>query len=124
MDLQFHLPLWAILYTSVIFANAVVTIIISGNKSLIYQLSQLLSSAFMISFFFIYYGVIPTLSHGSMILILCFIVFQEVWVNKELYNRYIFDNIPKEEKSLAIGILAVLMLLFLLPLFFVVNSLF
>lgn len=56
MNFEFQLPIWAIFYSGLIFANGVITIIISQNRTKLYVLGELLSTAFMVSFFFIYYG--------------------------------------------------------------------
>ncbi len=123
MSLEFHMPLWAILYCGLIFANGVLTIIISQNRTPLYVLGQLLSTAFIISFFFIYYGVVSK-PNEVMILIfmLIFIFFQEIWINKELYNRLIFEQISDEQKSTVMFVLGVIMLVFLMPFFYVVVS--
>ncbi len=123
MNFEFHMPLWAILYCGLIFANGVLTIIISQNRSPLYILGQLLSTAFIISFFFIYYGIVSKPDEVMiLILMLLFIFFQEIWINKELYNRLIFEQISDEQKSTVMFVLGVIMLVFLMPFFYVVVS--
>jgi hypothetical protein len=125
MNFDLHLPLWAIFYCGLIFANGIITIYISNNKNITYILSQLLSSAFMISFFFIYYGAVEGTSEKSVyILMICFILFQEIWINKELYKQLIVDQIPAPERSAVISALGIVMTVFLIPIIFIIISLF
>ncbi len=125
MNLELHLPLWAILYCGMIFANGVVTVIISPNKTAIYILSQLLSMAFMISFFFIYYGAVGGASDKVLyILMVIFILYQEIWVNKELYKQLIIEQVPLHERSAVVSALGIVMAIFLLPLVYIIINLF
>ena len=124
MNLEFHLPLWAILYCSLIFANGIMTIIISNNKNIIYILSQLLSTAFMISFFFIYYGAITGADKKSVyIIMICFILFQEIWINRALYKKLVIEQTPASERAIVITSMGIIMALFLSPLFYIIFSL-
>ena len=52
-ELSPQMPLWAILYSGLILASAAGTIMISGRKSPLYILGELLSALFAISFFFL-----------------------------------------------------------------------
>jgi ABC-type multidrug transport system permease subunit len=125
MNLELHLPLWAILYCGLIFANGIITIKMSNNKTITYMLSQLLSTAFMITFFFIYYGAVAGVNDKNIyIIMVLFILFQEIWVNKKLYKRLIAEQIPAHERAIVITVLAIVMLIFLLPMIFIVISLF
>ncbi|HIP02812.1 MAG TPA: hypothetical protein EYH01_02875 [Campylobacterales bacterium] len=125
MSFELHLPLWAILYCGLIFANGIVTVIISNNKNITYILSQLLSSAFMISFFFIYYGAVKGANEKTVyVLMITFILFQEIWVNQSLYKRIIVEQIPQNERSVVISALGITMAIFLSPLIYIIFSLF
>jgi len=125
MSFELHLPLWAILYCGLIFANGIVTVIISNNKDITYILSQLLSSAFMISFFFIYYGAVGGASDKVLyILMVVFILYQEIWVNKELYKQLIIEQVPLHERNGVISALGIVMAIFLIPLVYIIINLF
>ncbi len=121
MNFEFQLPLWAIFYCGLIFANGVITIIMSHNKTKLYVLAQLLSTAFMISFFFIHYGAVARGSDDMVLFaMLGFIFFQEIFINYELYKRVVFEQIPKDDRAVMIPVLGVIMVVFLLPFFYVV----
>jgi hypothetical protein len=125
MNFELHLPLWAILYCGLIFANGIVTVIISHNKNITYMLSQLLSSAFMISFFFIYYGAVGGASDKIVyIFMIIFILFQEIWVNKALYKQLILEQVPLHERSAVLSALGIVMAIFLMPLVYIIINLF
>ena len=125
MSFELHLPLWAILYCGLIFANGIVTVIISNNKNITYMLSQLLSSAFMISFFFIYYGAVRGASDNVLyILMVIFILYQEIWVNKELYKQLFIEQVPMNERNAVISFLGIIMTIFLTPMIFIIINLF
>lgn len=125
MNFELHLPLWAIFYCGLIFANGIVTILISGNKNIIYIISQLLSTAFMISFFFIYYGAVIGPNEKTIyLLMIIFILFQEIWVNKALYEQLIIDQVPPNERSTVLFSIGFIMIIFLIPLFYIIISLF
>ena len=96
-----------------------------SQENIIYILSQLLSTAFMISFFFIYYGVVAGASEKNIYLLMIgFILYQEIWVNKELYKKLIVQQTIPHERGVITSILAVTMLIFLLPMFYIIISLF
>ncbi len=121
MNFEFQLPLWAILYCGLIFANAIITIIMSQNRTKLYVLAQLLSTAFIISFFFIHYGAVAKPSDDMVLFaMLGFIFFQEVFINHELYKRVMFEQIPKEDRAVMIPIFGIIMSVFLLPFFYIV----
>jgi hypothetical protein len=118
------MPLWAIFYCSFIFANGVLTVIISQNRSNIYMISQLLSTALAISFFFIYYGVVDKPDNTVLTLMILFILFQEIWVNKELYNKLIYEQIPENERDVTLISIGVILLIFLLPFIYIIIKVF
>ncbi len=121
MNFEFQLPIWAIFYSGLIFANGVITIIISQNKTKLYILGELLSTSFVISFFFIYYGAIARPSDDMVLfLMLGFIFFQEIIVNHQLYKKVMFEQIPKEDRAVFMPVLGVIMFVFLMPFFYVV----
>ena len=125
MNLELHLPIWAILYCGLIFANGILTIKISNNKTIIYTISQLTSTAFMISFFFLYYGAVKGVNDKTIYLIMVlFILFQEVLVNRELYKTVIIEQIPPQERDIALIVLAIITIIFLLPLIYVTTIVF
>jgi len=124
MDIQLHMPFWAIFYCGFIFANGVLTVIISQNKNPFYIISELLSTAFAISFFFIYYGIVDKPENTILVLMILFILFQEIWINRELYNKLVFQQIPASERGSVLGIIAVILLIFLLPLFYILTKIF
>lgn len=125
MNFEFQLPLWAIFYCGLIFSNGVITIIMSQNRSGLYILAQLLSTAFMISFFFIHYEAVARPSDDMVLFaMLGFIFFQEVFINYKLYKRVMFEQILKEDRAIMIPILGVIMSVFLLPFFYVVFEVF
>jgi len=122
-----HMPLWAVLYAGLLFASATGTIMISGRKSPLYIVGELLSGFFAISFFLFYYQVIPypaTLS--TVVIMVLFILFQEAWVNKELYSfvEIEFETIPQHEKKYVLGFMFFFIILLLAPLFWVTLSVF
>ena len=124
MSLSFHMPFWAIFYCGFIFANGILTVIISQNKNPFYIISQLLSTAFAISFFFIYYEVVDKPENTILVLMILFILFQEIWVNRELYNRLVFEQIPASERDITLIFIAIMLLIFLLPFFYIVIKIF
>lgn len=88
------------------------------------MLSQLLSTAFMISFFFVYYDIVEKPDRVIIVLMVLFILFQEIWVNREIYQEMVFKQIPHEHKNSAIFTIGILMIVFLLPLFYVLAMIF
>jgi hypothetical protein len=55
---------------------------------------------------------------------LFFILYQEIWVNKKLYKKFVSDNIPKQERSTVFLVLGIMMIIFLSPFIYVVFALF
>lgn len=124
-ELSPQMPLWAILYSGLILASAAGTIMISGRKSPLYILGELLSALFAISFFLFYYEVViypPALS--IPILMLAFILFQEVWINRELYSFLEMGDMPPQERKFMFGFMAIMMTLFLAPFLWITLSVF
>ncbi len=120
-----HMPLWAILYSGLILASATGTIMISRRKSPLYILGELLSALFAISFFLFYYEVVaypPALS--ILILMLSFILFQEIWINRELYGFLKMKDISPQERKFMLGFMAIMITLFLAPFFWITLSVF
>jgi len=124
-ELSPQMPLWAILYSGLILASAAGTIMISGRKSPLYILGELLSALFAISFFLFNYEVVtypPVLS--IPFLMLTFILFQEVWINRELYTFLEMGDMPAQERKFMLGFIAIMMTLFLAPFFWITLSVF
>ncbi len=118
-------PFWSIIYLFVLFLSAVFTIVISPNKSPFYILAELVSGLFAIMFFLFHYGVIPYPSHVlTPLLMLGFILFQEIWVNRDLYNMLSLQNIPEEEHRTMLLIVPLTTILFLSPFIWVVVQVF
>lgn len=79
----------------------------------------------MISFFFIYYGAVKGANEKTVyVLMITFILFQEIWVNQSLYKRIIVEQIPQNERSVVISALGITMSIFLSPLIYIIFSLF
>lgn len=79
----------------------------------------------MISFFFIYYGAVKGANEKTVyVLMITFILFQEIWVNQSLYKRIIVEQIPQNERSVVISALGITMAIFLSPLIYIIFSLF
>jgi hypothetical protein len=122
MEFQTDMPMWAIIYSIFIFVNGVATVIVSKNKSLIYAISQLLATAFMISFLFVYYQQVEKPESFVIVLMVGFILYQEVVVNREIYEDLVFSQLEGEAKGFKIG-LFIFMALFLMPIFYIIASL-
>jgi hypothetical protein len=123
MNFELTMPFWAILYCGFLIANGIMTIVINQNKSSNYILGEGLSTLFSVSFFFFYFNILQTPSPLIILIMLAHIIYQEIWVNKELYNKFILDNIPKHEREITLIILSIIMLIFLSPLIYVLVSL-
>ncbi len=79
----------------------------------------------MISFFFIYYGAVEGASEKSVyILMIAFILFQEIWVNKALYKQLIIEQVPPHERNAVISALAIVIAIFLVPMIYIIISIF
>ncbi|MCH9813332.1 MAG: hypothetical protein K0U47_05240 [Epsilonproteobacteria bacterium] len=125
MTFELHLPLWAIIYCGLIFANGLLTIYLSPNQTKVYIIAQLLSTLFTISFFFFYYHIFErpeTLT--VLLLMLLFILYQESYANKALYKKILIDNIPPAERKVTLYFVGITILFFLFPFFYVVITLF
>ncbi len=119
------LPLWAILYSGVILASAAGTIMISKRKHPFYVIAELLSGFFSVTFFLIYYGVIPYPSSLTIpILMLGFILFQEMWINRSLYGFLKMEDTSPQERQFTLFFSAFFMLLFLAPFIWIVSEVF
>jgi hypothetical protein len=119
------MPLWAILYTGIILASAAGTIMISGRKSPLYILAELLSGIFAVSFFLFYYEVIAYPSTIMIVIfMIAFILFQEIWINRKLYG-FMKDNDASEvENRFIYFFTGIIFLLFLSPFIWVVIEVF
>ena len=124
-NLHSMMPLWAIFYTGFILASAAGTIMISGRKSSLYILGELLSAFFAISFFLFYYGVLAYPSSIMIVvLMLGFIFFQEIWINRELYGFLQMEDVDEGEKRFTLWFGALFLAIFLLPFFWIVSEVF
>lgn len=124
MIFEFHLPFWAILYCGLILANGILTLFLNPDKTPLYIIAQLLSTLFTISFFFFYYEALDRPDNiMTLLLMLFFILYQEIWANKTLYQKMIFENIPSSERIFTLTLIIITMALFLLPFLFIVISL-
>ena len=105
--------------------SAVFTVYISPNKSPFYILAELASGLFAVMFFLFHYGVTPYPSHVlTPLLMLGFILFQEIWVNRDLYNLLSLQNVPEEEHRTMLLIVPLTTILFLSPFIWVVVQVF
>ncbi len=119
------LPLWAIFYCALILASAAGTIMISGRRTAIYIVGELLSAVFAISFFLFNYGVLAYPSTIMIVLMmLSFILFQEVWVNRELYSFLRMEDVNANERKFTLWFTTLFMGIFLLPFFWVLAEVF
>ena len=123
-EFSLHMPLWAILYCGLIFASASGTIMMSGRRDILYITAEYLSAAFSIMFFAIYYEVTPYPSIMIVIMMLLYILYQEAWVNRNLYGFLKDDTVPKEEQKFLLIFTAVFFLLFLSPFIWVLIEVF
>lgn len=124
MEFGSVMPFWAILYCGILLANGLLTIMISFDKSLIYQLSQSASTLFAILFFMFYYGVISKPdSITPMLLMLAWMLYQEIWGNRVVYQKLFQDFIPPHDRATTINYIITVTLLFLTPFFYIVTKL-
>jgi len=122
---EIHLPLWAVIYAIILFINSIGTIIISQSKSPLYILGQLLSGIFAITFFLFYYNLLPRPNNIiTPLLMLGFILFQEIWINRELYNLLSLNNIPKEEHKFMLLFIPLVTILLISPFVWIVLQVF
>ena len=119
------MPLWAALYVVSLVAGAVFTIYISRRFSPVYIAGQLASGLFSAAFFLIYYGLIPyPHSVSTPLLMLLFILFQEIWVNRELYDMLSLKNFPKSIHGLMLIAIPLLSVSYIGPLVWIVSQVF
>jgi len=121
-SLSLQMPLWAILYSGLIFASASGTIMISGRRDLLYITGEYLSAAFSIMFFAIYYTVVPYPSMIVLIMMLGFILFQEIWINRKLYGFLDDGSVPKDEQKFLLIFTLVFFSVLLAPFIWVVYQ--
>ena len=115
--IESHLPIWAIIYSGLIFGSGIGTIIMNKDRTPLYIIMELLSTAFSISFFFIYYEKVAYPESISTILaMILFILYQEAWVNRKLYRFISDDNeVSENEKKPLLIFTIVFMFLLLSP---------
>ena|GEM_PF-6329401 len=119
------MPFWAVIYVFSLILSAVFTIYISRNKSLLYMISQILSGIFAAAFFFIYYNVVPyPPSIATPMLMLIFIIFQEVWVNKELYDMVSLRHFPKKLHKTMLVVVPLSAIIFIAPVIWIISQVF
>ncbi len=120
-----YVPFWSLIYLFVLFISAIFTIVISPDKTPFYILAELTSGLFAVMFFLFYYGVVPYPSHLlTPLLMLGFILFQEIWVNRDLYNLISLQNVPEEEQKSMLLIVPLVTILFLSPFIWIVLQVF
>jgi len=119
------LPFWAVMYVFSLIFSAVFTIYISRNKSQLYMISQILSGVFTAAFFFIYYNIIPyPPSIATPILMLIFIIFQEIWVNKDLYDMVSLRHFPKKLHKTMLIVVPLSAIIFIAPVIWIISQVF
>ena len=119
------MPFWAVMYVFSVILSAVFTIYISPNKSLLYMVSQLLSGIFTAAFFFIYYGIVPyPPSVLTPFLMLMFIIFQEIWVNKDLYDMVSLRHFPKKLHKTMLIAVPLSVIVFIAPVIWIISQVF
>lgn len=119
------MPLWAFIYSAVLFLSAIFTIFLARNHSPVYILGELASGLFAVGFFMIHYGVFPyppTLL--TPLMMLAFILFQELWVNRELYDLLSLQHVPEQEQRRMLIVVPLTTILFLAPFVWVVLQVF
>ncbi len=120
-----YVPFWSLIYLLLLLLSAVFTIVISPSKTPFYILAELSSGLFAIMFFLFYYGVVPYPAHiATPLLMLGFILFQEIWVNRDLYNLISLQNVPEEEQKSMLFVVPLVTILFLSPFIWVVLQVF
>ncbi|RUM66481.1 MAG: hypothetical protein DSZ05_04220 [Sulfurospirillum sp.] len=119
------MPLWAILYVISMVASAVFTIYISRRFSPVYIAGELASGLFSATFFLIYYGLVPY-PHSVLtpLFMLLFILFQEIWVNRELYDMLSLKNFPKSTHGFMLIAVPLLSVSYIGPLVWIVSQVF
>jgi len=113
------------MYVFSLIFSAVFTIYISRNKSQLYMISQILSGVFTAAFFFIYYNIIPyPPSIATPILMLIFIIFQEIWVNKDLYDMVSLRHFPKKLHKTMLIVVPLSAIIFIAPVIWIISQVF
>jgi hypothetical protein len=119
------MPLWSILYAGMIFASASGTIMMSGRRDILYITAEFLSAALSIMFFAIYYGVV---AYPSTIMIplgmIAFVLFQELWINRQLYHFLTDEELDAAEKKFLLWFVGFFLFLFLSPFLWVIVEVF
>ena len=119
------MPLWAVFYIVSLVVSAVFTVYISQSKSPLYIAGQMASALFASAFMLIYYNQIPyPRTIITPILMLFFILFQEIWVNRELYNMLSLKNFPKTTHRFMLITVPLITLSYISPLVWIVSQVF
>ncbi len=119
------LPWWVLFYIALLLFNGAGTVWISGSRSPLYILGELLSTLFAITFFLFYY--LPRTRPDSIFVpaaMLGWILIQEIWVNRRLYDLISVEGLPKEQRRWMLLVIPPLFILLLSPLLWVVLQLF
>ncbi len=122
------MPFWAILYSMLLIAGTYYTIRLSPDKSLRYQLCETASGTFALLFFLFYYEVLPY-PHTLFVplLMLAFILFQEIWVNRALYDLAFSEgsaDMTEAEQRIMLIVVPLVTILFIAPFVWVVSQVF
>lgn len=119
------MPLWSIIYAALLVLSALFTIFISPNRSIHYIIGELSSGIFALLFFLFHYHIVPyPPSVITPLLMLGFILFQEIWVNRELYHFISLQNVPEEEHRWMLFFIPMMTILFLSPFIWIVSQVF
>ncbi len=119
------MPLWAVFYVTSLILGAVFTIYISQRRSPVYIAGQMASGLFASAFMLIYYDQIPyPRTVTTPLLMLLFILFQEIWVNRELYNMFSLKNFPKTTHRFMLIAVPLLSVSYIGPLVWIVSQVF
>ncbi len=120
-----RVPFWAEMYVVSLILSAAFTIYFTRSHSLLYMASQLASALLTSAFFFIYYSQIPyPKSIVTPVLMLLFILFQEVWVNRHLYDLISLRHFPKKYHRQLLFWLPFLTVLYIAPVIWVIVQVF
>jgi len=124
LDLS-QLPWWALLYCIILLINGAGTLYIAGKSSPFYILGEMFSTLFAITFFLFYYEVLPRPASVWIPLgMLGWILFQEIWVNRHLYDMISVEGLPEEQRRQMLIFIPIIFILFLAPFVWVVLQLF
>lgn len=95
------------------------------DRSMLYIIAEYLSAAFAIMFFAIYYGVTPyPETILTPIMMILFILFQEVWINKEMYHFFHNEEDSPQERKALLSFTILFSLAFLSPFLWVIMEVF